>query len=125
MEEQHASTSLTRPEAETLLKVTAFLHERLILFISSNIMLGEGGGFLDATLRGQADIDRLHKPHTAHMLGHNTSQARSSVCAPCFENGPTRKQTREEGKLWSCAHGGTALACLPSGPVRSLGRKLA
>lgn len=56
MEEQHASTSLTRPEAETLLKVTAFLHERLILFISSNIMLGEGGGFLDATLRGQADI---------------------------------------------------------------------
>ena len=51
MEEQHASTSLTRPDAETLLKV-AFLHELLILLISSNIMIGGGGGFLECEYQG-------------------------------------------------------------------------
>jgi len=51
VEEQHASTSLTRPDAETLLKV-AFLHELLILLISSNIMIGGGGGFLECEYQG-------------------------------------------------------------------------
>jgi len=44
VEQEHASTSLTRPEAETLLKVAAFWLVLLKITLSSIIMVAGGSG---------------------------------------------------------------------------------